>query len=78
MVLRRYFATDNAYLLLPVCLAGAVQMHLQLSLVEQMNMNVLKAPVLVTCERSWIASFLLNFICYLLIGYNSKVDVSVL
>lgn len=63
MVLGRYFATDNAYLLLLICLAGAIQMQLQLSLVEQMNMNVLKAPMLVTCERSQIASLLLNFLC---------------
>lgn len=67
MVLGRYFATDNAYLLLPVCLAGAVEMQLQLSLVEQMNMNVVKAPVPATYERSQIASLLLNFLCCLLL-----------
>lgn len=61
MVLERYFVTDNACLLLTICLAGAVQMQLQLSLVEQMNMNVLKAPVLVICEGSQIPSLLLNF-----------------
>lgn len=78
--LGRDFDLDNAYTLLVICLASCVQMKLQLSLVEQMKINVIRVCVVLTCERNqnlllsqtFCASRLNNTV------YNSKAGVNIL